>query len=168
MVGVDCVPAGSLVLVGVHSTRGEAVGIVRTESARREGAVLTLDWVGGEDIDDKGLGWVGFVVVSLLAVTGELATAVGVDWAGGEDTDDMGLGWVGFVVVSLLAVTGELATAVGVHWIWGDSVALVKLDWAGEEDIDDTELEWVGFVVVSLPGVTGEVATAVWAEGEVD
>ena len=44
--------------------------------------------------------------VSLLAVTGELATAVGVDWAGGEDTDDMGLGWVRFVDVSLLAVTG--------------------------------------------------------------
>ena len=83
VVGVDCVPAGSLVLVGVHSTRGEAVGIVRTELARREGVVLTLDWVGGEDIDDRGLGWVGFVVVSLLAVMGELATAVGVDWAGG-------------------------------------------------------------------------------------
>ena len=77
-----------------------------------------------------GLGWVGLVDVSLLAVTGELATAVGVDWtwgdsvalvkldcAGEEDIDDTGLEWVGFVVVSPPGVTGEVATAV---WAEGE------------------------------------------------
>ena len=63
--------------------------------------------------------------MSLLGVTGELATAVGVDGAGrdpvalvkldcagGENIDDTGLGRAGSGVLSLLGVTGKSAATV--------------------------------------------------------
>ena len=89
-----------------------------------------------------GLGWIGFVVVSLLGITGELATAVGVDLAGGDPValvkldcargeyiDVTWLGWAGSGVLSLLGVTGKPAATV-----WEETVALVDGPTGGWEN----------------------------------